>query len=83
MNNQCPKICNCRLFNGKSPVCEDSKIMYKSHYCLGRDNLRWKSCKRFQLVEKVGHCPDYVMPNSLLSFEQIIKRISTENPVVY
>ncbi len=78
---QCPKICSCPLFNEKLQVGEDSKIIYKKCYCLDEET-RWKSCKRFVVAEHMGFCPDYVMPNSLLSFEQIFTRIKVESPII-
>jgi hypothetical protein len=82
MNDQCPRVCSCSLFSGKLCVEEDSKIIYKRHYCLDMEESRWRGCKRFVVEEHIGFCPDYVLPNSLLSFEQIFNRIRVENPVI-
>ena len=80
MNQQCPKIGACNLFGGKLEIPEDSGIRYKCFYCLC-DETRWSSCKRFILIDEIGFCPDFVMPNSLLSSEQIMSRI--RRPKVY
>jgi hypothetical protein len=74
MNQQCPKIGTCNLFEGKLEIPEDSVIRYKCFYCLC-ENTRWSNCKRFMVFDEIGFCPDFVMPNSLLSSEQIMSRI--------
>ncbi len=74
MKNQCSKIGKCNLFGGELEIPEDSVIRYKCFYCLGEES-RWSSCKRFMIIDELGYCPDFVMPNSLLSSEQIMNRI--------
>ncbi len=74
MNRQCSKIGKCNLFSGELEIPEDSRIRYKYFYCLGEETC-WSSCKRFIVKDEIGFCPDFVMPNSLLSSEQIMSRI--------
>jgi len=65
------RLCNrCDLFNGDINLPEDTRIMYKYHYCLAKEN-RWEQCKRFIFENINGYCPDFVMPNSLLTLDQI------------
>ncbi len=74
---QCVKSCDCALFTGKLSIPEDTRLMYNCIYCLGRET-GWKSCKRFVLLETDGFCPDFVMPNTLLTFEQIRNRMKLQ-----
>ncbi len=74
MNRQCSKISKCNLFRGKLTLQEDSIIRYKCYFCLG-DESRWSKCRRYQVMNELGFCPDFVMPNSLLSSEQILRRM--------
>ncbi len=74
MNRQCSMIGKCNLFSGELEIPEDSRIRYKCFFCLCEET-RWSSCKRFMVIDKIGFCPDFVLPNSLLSSEQIMSRI--------
>ena len=76
MQMQCLRSSDCALFKGNISLPEDTKLMYKCYYCLGQDQ-RWEACRRYQMMEMAGFCPDFVMPNSLLSAEQIKNRLTT------
>jgi len=82
MNDQCPSSNTCQLYKGHFFLQEDSVLLYKRQYCLDNNEQRWKGCKRFIVMAHIGYCPDYVLPNSLLSYEQIISRIRSENPLI-
>lgn len=73
MNNQCPKVVKCPLFNDKILKREESAEVYKNLYC--RNSEKFATCKRYQVSEKIGSCADFVMPNSTLSVEEIIQKM--------
>lgn len=77
MKSQCKLCSHCDLFNGKVNISEDTRIIYKCHYCLGSQE-KWKECKRFIFSAKHGFCPEFVMPNSLMSFDQILSKANQE-----
>lgn len=74
MSHQCSEICKCNLFRGKLNLPEDSIIRYKYYFCLD-DEPRWTKCRRYKVMQELGFCPDFVMPNSLLTSEQILRRM--------
>lgn len=76
MQKQCLRSGDCALFKGNINLPEDTKLMYKCYYCVGQDQ-GWETCRRYQMMEMAGFCPDFVMPNSLLSAEQIKNRLSS------
>lgn len=82
MNRQCYKGNKCRLFLGKIDLSEHTRLMYNCSYCLGLES-KWRNCKRFLLLETEGFCPDFVMPNTLLSDEQIMKRVGLETSLIH
>lgn len=82
MNNQCTFCSQCSLFKGKISLPEDVGIMYKYHYCLSQTE-KWKECKRYTFENINGYCPDFVMPNSLLTIDQIWHRTQHQYAMQY
>jgi hypothetical protein len=76
MTDVCPKTPKCPLFNDNLLKRAGSAEVYKNGYC--RDSKKYMECKRYIISEKVGKCADFVMPNSMLTIEQIIYRMKTE-----
>ncbi len=75
--NNCTMCSQCELFKGTISLPEDVMIMYKYHYCLSENN-RWKECKRYLFSSFGTFCPAFVMPNSLLSMDQIWQKVQRE-----
>ncbi|MFN3555336.1 MAG: hypothetical protein ACK4VN_05160 [Bacteroidales bacterium] len=75
MTTQCPRCGDCALFKGKIQMSEDIRLRYTCNYCLG-SSAPWEACKRFQMMEMAGFCPDFLMPNSLLSADQVKSRLT-------
>jgi hypothetical protein len=71
-NNACPKIEKCPIFQENVFSVENAAIAYKSLFCLAGE-IKFKSCKRFIVSNKVGSCPSNIMPNSSKSIEEIIE----------
>ena len=73
-NSICVRAEKCPIFSG---ILESNPVLiqtYKNLYCLKGKPGREK-CKRFQVAEQIGSCPPYILPNSNLSVEEIIKRM--------
>ncbi len=68
----CFKKETCSLFSKNLLRRKQSEEVYKSLYCNTKDN--WKQCKRYLVSKKLGSCPDFVMPNSNYSVEEIIEK---------
>jgi len=79
MESFCPKTPNCPLFNNNLLKRTESAIAYKNNYC--NDKKKYKECMRYIVSEKLGKCPDFVMPNSMLSFDEIYSRMRKEGMI--
>lgn len=80
MENQvCPKTPKCPIFNG---VLKDTGYTntYRKLYCLAGEDGRSK-CRRFQVAEKVGICPENVLPNSSKTVEQIVEEMKVKGVI--
>lgn len=73
MNNECPKTSTCPLFKDNLLKRPESAEVYKNLYC--RNPEKYKECKRYQVSERIGKCADFVMPNSALTVDEIIKKM--------
>jgi len=40
---------------------------------------KWKTCKRYHTKKELGFCPDFVVPDTLLSIDEIIDKFETQN----
>jgi hypothetical protein len=64
----------CPIFNG---VLESKDVLvktFKNLYCENGIESHEK-CKRYQVAAQAGSCPQYVLPNSPLTVEEIILRM--------
>lgn len=73
-NEICPISENCILFNKPYLLSDIFGNTYKKMYCL---NSSYKNeCKRYKAYLKTGvQAPEYIMPNSQLSVDDIILKI--------
>lgn len=71
MSEFCPKTPKCPLFNGNLLKRAESAEVYKNNYC----KSKYLECKRYQISEKVGKCADFVMPNSMLTLDEIVEKM--------
>ena len=76
MQKRCPYLSKCRLFSDQLDIPEDLRLVYKCHYCLNTQE-KWSLCKRFEYQKIKGICPDFVMPNSLLTHTQVQEKLTT------
>lgn len=71
---KCHKIVRCPIFSQGIMMTEKTGETFKKHYCLNAD--KYQTCKRFQTSEKSNSpIPITILPNSLLSIEEILRRI--------
>jgi hypothetical protein len=67
----CPNFGGCRLV--KTDIVEpdsDKKEQYIESYCLNEET--WKTCKRYTARRALWICPDFVLPDSDLTEDEII-----------
>jgi len=67
----CPKAEKCPIFNGILKGTEYTEV-YKKLYCEAGEAGRLR-CKRFQVAQVLGKCPEKILPNSPKSVDEIVK----------
>lgn len=78
MDNYCPNFESCRLVQTRVVVSEEkTRTVYISSYCKN-DEDKWTTCKRFITKTKYDLCPDFVLPDSILSPEEILDKFDDE-----
>lgn len=79
-NKTCEKSEKCPIYDG---VLKSNNILtssYKSVYCNNGIDGKNK-CKRFQVSKITGSCPPNLLPNHILSVDEIISKIKSEKKV--
>jgi len=74
----CPNYNICKLvkkfgFTGD----ESQREKYITDYCQA-DKEKWESCKRLVAKNTLNFCPDFVLPDSPLSMDEIIDKFDNE-----
>ena len=75
----CPKTSKCPIFSGVLKGSEFTET-YKRLYCENGEKGR-NNCRRFQVAEKVGKCPENILPNSGKSVEEIIAMMKAKGEI--
>jgi hypothetical protein len=71
----CPKLAKCPIYQKNVFVREGAGTTYRNLYC-EKGEKRFSTCKRYIVSEKTGRpAPDSIMPNSLLSIDEIIAKM--------
>jgi len=78
-NSNCPNYKVCKLviehgFTGN----ESQREKYINEYCQA-DKSKWESCKRLIVKNTINFCPDFVLPDTTLSIDEIIDKFDEEN----
>jgi len=75
----CPSYDNCQLVFDKTIVKdEERRNAYISKYCKS-ENEKWETCKRLITKRELNFCPDFVIPDTLLTPDEIIDKFDTES----
>lgn len=73
-NEICPILENCILFNKPYLLSDFFGVTYKRMFCMKPSHNN--ECKRYKAYLEAGiQVPEYIMPNSQLSVEEIILKI--------
>jgi hypothetical protein len=75
----CPKTPKCPIFNGILQGTQYTET-YKNLYCEAGETGRNK-CMRFLVSQKVGKCPENVLPNSTKSIDEIIEEMRKKGEI--
>lgn len=78
-NSYCPNYSVCKLviepgFTGN----ESQRKKYIKEYCQA-DSSIWGYCKRLVVKNTINFCPDFVLPDTMLSIDEIIDKFDEEN----
>ncbi len=77
-NSYCPNYNNCKLVSEPGFTSDESlQQTYISLYCQS-DRNRWESCKRLIVKKTLNFCPDFVLPDTELSVDEIIDKFDIE-----
>jgi hypothetical protein len=74
----CPNYLTCQLIHVAGFV---EPAARREHYAADFCNSsqeQWKNCKRFQVNTIFHFCPDFVLPDTSLSVDEIIDRFDQE-----
>jgi hypothetical protein len=72
---ECPNIETCRVVHSFDLVNDPSqRELYLATYCYAGE-AGWSTCKRLQTKMALKLCPDFVLPDSDFSVEQILDRL--------
>lgn len=73
MTKICPNYGGCRLVQTDVVVPDsDKKEQYISFWCLKEET--WKKCKRYTTRKALWICPDFVLPDSDLTEDEVVDR---------
>jgi len=77
-DTHCPNKPNCQVFTVEgfvsSPEMQEAFAMI---YCDAVPD-GWKSCRRFITKNELHLCPDFVLPDSKLTTDEILDRLENE-----
>jgi hypothetical protein len=74
----CPNYLTCQLIHVTGFVEPGTRLeQYTVEFCNGKQE-QWKNCKRFLVNTNLHFCPDFVLPDTSLSVDEIIDRFDHE-----
>jgi len=73
MSKLCPNYNGCRLVQTDFVASNsERKAEYISDYCQKEES--WKQCKRYITKKSLWICPDFVLPDSEITEDEIIEK---------
>lgn len=79
MKNYCPNIKTCNLVNSEGFIIDTIKRdFYINEFCKSESNY-WKNCNRYISKNELNFCPDFVLPDSNLTPDEIIDKFDNNN----
>lgn len=75
MSNKCPNYEKCPIYNGILKGKDLTSKAYVQFFC---DSENHPKCKRYMIKQATGVCPPDLLPNSVLSVEEIISQYNLE-----
>ena len=79
MELNCPNITSCNLVLNIGPSGSKSKQeMYIQKYCNGQNKF-WQNCTRYIVKNAINFCPDFVLPDSNMTPDEVIDKFDCGN----
>lgn len=70
----CPNYSTCRLVTiPEFDAGKRTRNFYIQQYCLSKDH-NWNDCKRLAVKKELFFCPDFVLPDSEITLDEVIDR---------
>ncbi len=77
--NICPNTNSCRMISTAEVVPNEKvKDEYMHTWCRNNQE-KWSRCKRFITKAELGFCPDFVVPDTTLSIDEIVDKFEDES----
>lgn len=77
MGTPCPNYNGCRLVQTSLVITDEEKRREAVNtWCLNEET--WKNCKRYQTRRALWICPDFVLPDTEMSEDEIVERHEKE-----
>lgn len=73
LTNECPNFTTCQLINGVIEIAVEQKKVYIGLFCRN-DQHQWNTCKRLVTKQVLGFCPDFVLPDTTLTTDEILEK---------
>ncbi|RLD80435.1 MAG: hypothetical protein DRJ15_07035 [Bacteroidetes bacterium] len=77
--NICPNINSCRMISTAEVVPNEKVKDEYIHTWCKNDQEKWSGCKRFITKAELGFCPDFVVPDTALSIDEIVDKFEEES----
>ena len=78
-DNICPNINTCRMVATTEVVPDEAQRQdYINKWCKQGEEV-WIKCTRFNTKKKLGFCPDFVVPDTKLSIDEILDKFEEDN----
>jgi hypothetical protein len=76
---ECPNINSCKLVNVNGFTGDESvRMKYMETYCrAGEQN--WNTCSRYRVKKELNLCPDFVLPDSNMTLDEVMDRMEEES----
>lgn len=78
MESNCPNFKECKLANTVGFVgSEQHRLKYIDSWCKG-GLQKWSNCTRFVVHKALNFCPDFVMPDTNITPDEVIDKFDME-----
>ena len=78
-DTHCPSYNSCQLVKDEDIIADgNTRLFYIINFCKANKE-DWNSCKRLITKTALNFCPDFVLPDTRLTLDEIIDKFDNEN----